>query len=46
MSQAHTWTLRSVASMSRLSLKYPYAPALGVLARKERSRAPRKKKAA
>ena len=46
MSQAHTFTLRSVAAMSRLSLKYPYAPSLGVLARKERSRVARKKKAA
>jgi hypothetical protein len=29
MSQAHTFTLRTVAAVSRLSLRFPYAPSLG-----------------
>lgn len=45
MAQAHSFTLRAVAAISRLSLKHPFAPTLGILARKERSRASRKKAA-
>lgn len=30
MSQAHAWTLRVIAAVSRLSLRYPSAPGLGV----------------
>lgn len=43
MSQAHSWTLRFVAVVSRLSLKHRYAPDLGIQAgrRKEERRAPR-----
>jgi hypothetical protein len=26
LSQGHSWTLRAIASLSRLSLRYPYAP--------------------
>ncbi|HVE92550.1 MAG TPA: transglutaminase domain-containing protein [Actinomycetota bacterium] len=42
ISQAHSFTLRSIAAISRLSLKNPYAPSLGALTRKEKTRAPQK----
>jgi transglutaminase-like putative cysteine protease len=36
LAQAHPWTLRSVAALSRLSLRQPYAPALGIGATRPR----------
>lgn len=30
LAQGHPWTLRAIAALSRLSLRFPYAPALGV----------------
>lgn len=33
LAQAHPATMRTIAALSRLSLRYPYAPDLGVLAR-------------
>jgi hypothetical protein len=34
LSQAHPWTLRAISTISRLSLRYPYAPALDRLERR------------
>lgn len=39
LTQAHTATLRTVAALSRLSLKHPYAPTLGEKGRKSASEA-------
>ena len=41
LGQAHPWTLRSVAALSRLSLRHPYAPQLDELQRRDRRRVPR-----
>lgn len=39
LSQGHDFTLRSIAAVSRLSLKHPYAPNLGEPRRRERRHA-------
>ncbi len=42
LSQAHPFTLRFIAALSRLSLRYPYAPQINRLARRNEKDAARK----
>lgn len=37
MSQAHSWTLRTIAAVSRLSLRYPYDPLIDTLRKEKKS---------
>lgn len=41
LGQAHPWTLRAVAAVSRLSLRHPYAPQLDQLLRRDHRDEPR-----